>query len=305
MTWTSSIQFVDGWIYAFHMPLFFFLSGLILFRSVEKHWGAFASDRFRKIAYPYVVWSIITVLIKAALGDITNHPYTLSDLNLILYKPIDQFWFLYVLLFLSLIVSALLKLGAKPWLIFVMAVLLYPGVLPISYGWGVLGQASLYAVYLTLGVIVGWGRDLRTISRIHVGWLVIFVGGGLLVTSLGGFSELPYRHALTPVLAISGTAAMVALAALADMAKLDAAIRFLGRYTLEIYVVHTIASAGLRIALLKLAHVSAPAPHLLFGTLAGLYVPIALMLVLDRVGFRIGFILPKSKPAPIPFNSKI
>src|SRR4051812_17314369 len=33
MTWTPVTRFVDAWIYAFHMPLFFVLSGFFLVRS--------------------------------------------------------------------------------------------------------------------------------------------------------------------------------------------------------------------------------------------------------------------------------
>jgi peptidoglycan/LPS O-acetylase OafA/YrhL len=152
----------------------------------------------------------------------------------------------------------------------------------------------LFAIYLALGVVAASCRDLQSLSRIHVGWLALFVVAGLTASSLGGLPEFPYPYAFEPIFAVSGTVAVVALALLSGIAKLDTPIQFLGRYSLEIYVVHTIASAAVRIALLKIAHVSAPAPHLVLGTLAGLYIPIALVLIFNRVGFRFGFTLPKS-----------
>jgi fucose 4-O-acetylase-like acetyltransferase len=296
MTWTPFTRFIDAWIYAFHMPLFFFLSGLFLSRSTEKPWGAFVSDKLRTIAYPYFIWSVITVVIKAPLGQIANRPYDFSDLPLILYAPIGQYWFLYVLFILLMVIAALLKLGMTPWIIFALAILFYPGLLPISMYWWVLAVAREMAIYTTLGVVVGRDRDLRTISGFHVGWLALAVAAGLTVASFAGSSELPYRAAFQPVFGMSGTAAVVALAVLTNKAKLDAAIQFLGRYSLEIYVVHTIASSSARVLLLKFAHVSAPAPHLVLGTLAGLYVPIGMVLLFDRVGFRYAFTLPKYAP---------
>jgi hypothetical protein len=104
------------------------------------------------------------------------------------------------------------------------------------------------------------------------------VGTDPNVRIVGGVVKLPYRHAFEPALAVSGTVAVVALALLTDKAKLAAAIQFLA---LEIYLIHTIASAGVRITLHKFAHVSAPAPHLVLGTLAGLYVPIAVVLLTE------------------------
>src|SRR5208282_5215739 len=88
---TPIVRFVDEWIYAFHMPLFFFLSGLFLFRSTAKPWLEFVSDKLRSIAYPYFLWSVITLIFKAALGGVVNHPFDLRDFPQILYQPIDQF----------------------------------------------------------------------------------------------------------------------------------------------------------------------------------------------------------------------
>ena len=292
MPWTAPTRFIDSWIYTFHMPLFFFLSGLFLVRSLNRPWGVFALDKIRTIAYPYFVWSTITVILKAALGELPNRPSGLSDLLLIIYHPIAQYWFLYVLFILLLSISALLRFGVRPWLVFGLGILVYPGVFPISYWWDVLLATREFAIYVALGVLIGWDRDYRAISRIHIGWLAGVIVAGFTISSLGGFTYLQDWHALRPALAMSGTAAVVALGILINRVKLDAAIQFLGRYSLEIYVVHTISSAAVRIALDKFAHVSALAPHIVVGVLAGLYMPIVLVLIFQRVGFRFGFTIP-------------
>ena len=108
MNWTPTVQFVEAWIYSFHMPLFFFLSGLFLSRSVGKSsLLEFMSDKVRVVAYPYIVWSTLTVLLKSALGSIPNTPRELSDLFLLAYHPIDQYWFLYILFVLTIIIGVL------------------------------------------------------------------------------------------------------------------------------------------------------------------------------------------------------
>ena len=147
-------------------------------------------------------------------------------------------------------------------------------------------MARLMAVHFALGVFIGSEQHIRMISGTPVRWLAASVTAGLMVSSLAGWTELPYRHAILPacMFAVSGIIAVVALALLTDKAKLGA-IRFLGRYSLEIYLVHTIATAGVRVALIKFAHLSAPAPHLVLGTLAGLYIPIAVALLFEQVGF--------------------
>jgi fucose 4-O-acetylase-like acetyltransferase len=294
LTWTPITHFVDAWIYTFHMPLFFFLSGLFLFRSTQKPWEDFAFDKIRTIAYPCFVWSVITIIIKSALGTTVTHPYALADMPLIFYSPIDQFWFLYALFVLLIVVSGFLKLGASPWAIFGLAFLIYPGLLPIPSG-GVLIEARMEAIYLAIGLIVGVTRDVRTFSSAHVGSLAVCVVGGLIFSLFGGWSELPYRNVFQPVLAVSGIGAVVALALLINKLNVDASIRFLGRHSLEIYLAHPLGSASVRITLVKFAHVSDPASHLILGMLAGLFVPIALVVFFDQIGFRFGFSLPRPK----------
>jgi fucose 4-O-acetylase-like acetyltransferase len=304
--WTPTSFFIDGWIYAFHMPLFFFLSGLFLVRSTEKRWLIFVTEKLRTLAYPYFVWSVITLLIKTPLSGITNRPDGLSDFSLILYKPVEQYWFLYVLFALSLSIAGLLRLGVRPWAVLALSIIIYPGILPISeYGWVVLAMASTCAIYVALGVVVGWRKDLGTISSLPPGRLGFAVLAGLMVSSLGGVPGLPYRYAFEPFLAIAGTSAIVALAVLADTTKLGVGVRLLGRYSLEIYVAHTIASAAVRIALQKFAHVTALAPHLILGTLVGLYLPIAIAIIFDRIGFRYGFTLAPVRKAQVPLDPKL
>src|SRR5437868_1027054 len=89
------------------------------------------------------------------------------------------------------------------------------------------------------------------ISGIRIGWLTAAVVVGLMVASLAGLPELPYRNALQPAFAVGGTFAVVALAILTEKVKFASAVQFLGRHALEIYLVHTVASGGMRIALVK------------------------------------------------------
>jgi peptidoglycan/LPS O-acetylase OafA/YrhL len=196
-----------------------------------------------------------------------------------------------------MVTSAELKLGIQPWVIFVLAIFLYPGLSPVSsFGLGILNMTRLMAVYFTFGVVIGSDRNIRMFSAVPIALLPVLVAAGLMVSSLAGWSGLPYRHTFLPTstFAFAGIIAVVAAALLLDKARLGSAIRFLGRHSLEIYLVHTIAMAGVRVALIKFAGISAPAPHLLLGTFAGLYIPIALVLFFERVDFQFAFTFPRS-----------
>jgi len=307
MEWTLTARYVDAWIYAFHMPLFFFISGLFLSQSAVRSTSGFVWDKVRTIAYPYFVWSLIALFIKAPLGEIVNYPRGLSEFPDIFYRPIEQFWFLYVLFLLTIALGFLLKLGVKPWAILPLACLLYPGILPIPFsGWEPLEQIRYDAIYLALGIIVGGGRLFSLMTKVRATSIAgIAAIGFLIVSSLAVFLEVPHPRALDVILALGGTVGVVALSLLTNRAKIDPVIRFLGRHSLEIFVAHAMVSAAIRIMLQKIAHVASPAPYLVFCTLAGLYIPALVAIGLQRVGVSWLFFLPKrSEPKNVRYAVK-
>jgi fucose 4-O-acetylase-like acetyltransferase len=114
-------------LYSFHMPLFFFLSGLFLIPSISKR-GALhtVSSKVDSVVYPYVVWSILQGTIQVLLSKFTN-----SDTSLVsvfqLWTPKGQFWFLYILFFSFVLSSLLIRFVSDRFLelVLVAALLLY------------------------------------------------------------------------------------------------------------------------------------------------------------------------------------
>ena len=72
---------LDGLIYAFHMPAFFFVSGIFVHASIAKRGPArFTVERLRTLIYPYFLWSIIAMLAVRALQRFTiQRPLTLKQ----------------------------------------------------------------------------------------------------------------------------------------------------------------------------------------------------------------------------------
>jgi len=177
-------------------------------------------------------------------------------------------------------------------MIIVLSIIFYLAPSPLHCS--VLIEARIFAIYFALGLFVGRNSDLRKLLPERKDSLVTIVVVGLFIASLGGLVDLPYSYTLQPLLTIAGVVAVLAGSVLLVRHAIDAPIGFLGRHSLEIYLVHTIALAGVRITLQHGAHVSSPIVHLVLGTLAGIYMPIVLLLVLDRVGFRYAFVIPRS-----------
>jgi fucose 4-O-acetylase-like acetyltransferase len=291
---TAAISFADAWIYSFHMPMFFFLSGLFLFRSATRMtFKRFAADKIRTIAYPYFVWSIIVVLLKSLSSDLPNKPRGPDDLLTIPIEPIEQFWFLYVLFILVMLFGFLFALGAKPWMTVALAALLHPAVIPYLSNWSIMNEARGSAIYIALGALVGQSGYFKEPSGKPFALALVAIAGlafpALVVWSGSGGKWIP-------ALAISGTIGIAAASMLIHgFDKIMRATNYMGRNTLEIYVSHTIFSAAARIILLGLS-VQSSILHLAAGTIAGIAGPLAIAFLFKMANFRFGFTFPKANP---------
>ncbi len=168
------------WIYAFHMPLFFFLSGMLSERSVRKPFGEVLSSRVRAIAWPYVVWSLFQESLRELTGISRG---SASDWWRILYKPMMQFWFLYVLFFLSLAYYGLRRLGVPRIGVLAIAAVLHAGHLSTEVpvmSW-VYHEFCKHGLYLAAGAFVAEWFEHRTIPVASARLRLIAAAAGYLL----------------------------------------------------------------------------------------------------------------------------
>ena len=297
---STAVSAIDQWIYAFHMPLFFFLSGLFIHRSTSKPLIDFVVDKLKVIGYPYVVWSLLGGFFQAMASRYTTSKVSFADLWQIVYHPPLQFWFLYVLFIIVLAYAVAHKLRVPPVLFLILSIVFYylPGYVRLG-DWGVLYLFKYNAIYLALGVLVGSGRAMSGLQRIKTQTLLIVTGCGFLAVGLAVWFNLAEELLLKPEVALFGIVASVALAILLERFNVTCFVEQWGRSSLEIYVAHTIASAILRIVLQKVCGFKEPIAHLVVGTAVGIYAPIALKTICHRIGFRYMFTLRSNRQGKV------
>ncbi len=289
-------QFVDDWIYSFHMPLFFFVSGLFAERSAAKGPTQFVSDKLRTIAYPYVVWAVLQTSIQAALSGHTNNPTRWQDVAVIWYVPPMQFWFLYALFVCFLLFLALRQLGVGSWGLVAASAALAVIQAQVGLGpWGVLYQVGSFLPYFALGaashVAVG-----NVLAQSGSGAKAFAAAGGYALLVLAVLSDHTHYLHHMPV-ALLSIAATLAFADLLSRRRIFGWVGGWGRASLPIFLAHTLSSAGFRIALQRLAHVNDPAVHFVGGVAAGVYGPVLLGEAAYSIGLRYLFSWP-SKMVP-------
>lgn len=279
----------DSMIYSFHMPLFFFLSGLFVEESLRKR-GAkdYVIDKFLRIAYPYIVWSILQVSVEIIFADQTQKGASLENLFAISYRPWGQFWFLYVLLLMHIIYTALNIFGKYThFILVIISVYLYFS--PIQIGFMSIANFCMFFIFFTSGILFKtFFMNMEKINQTP--WLGVTLVITLFISTLYAFTNLiePTRLAdrshifyfLT--FSILGIFAFSTLSQYLAYKNIFSFFQILGRYSLQIYLVHMLAGVGIRMVLLYGLGVENWIIHIISGVTFAVIIPIMLQIVSDQ-----------------------
>jgi len=278
---------VDSVIYSFHMPLFFFLSGLFFLQSLRRRGPAcLTANKIDTILYPYVLWSLIQGLTEVALSEYTTRSTTLSEV-LSLWDPRVQFWFLYALLLVVLTAILVYRSEARSLL---AAVLVASAVAYVYQDRIPSALHSDYVVknffFFALGVWFSTVKDqmLRNPAPWAAAGVIAFVAAqyvfhvelGLVYADKGAASLLV---ATVSILAVASVSMFLAR----TPARWVLAV---GGASMAIYVMHILAGSGVRIILARLFGVQDAAVHLMAGCLAGVLLPMLVLRLAARLGVR-------------------
>lgn len=266
---------IDYPLYTFHMPLFFLLSGLHVFMSLEKGYRHFLSSKFFSIVIPYFVWSIIQGTAQIVMSGSTNHPLSFSDWPQLFYAPIGQFWFLYALLVWQLIALACHRV--KPAL-FVIAI--------AAFVLGCLRTDDFLSLVMKMGIFFAAGAAIgpeleKYVARIaKPGFFVIccsvFVISLYLIWGSAPFYSIPALPA-----AITGLCAVLMVSFWLNRSIARIAMVVCGRHSMHIYVMHILAAAGIRIAMEKAGFHNAYV-YLVVGTVFGVLLPLGVSPLIEK-----------------------
>ncbi|MEM8638197.1 MAG: acyltransferase [Cyanobacteria bacterium P01_G01_bin.54] len=277
---------LDQWIYAFHMSLFFFLSGLFVQSSLRKSTRSLMVQRLKRMVYPYFLWSLMQGTLKIILPQQSNDSVTISNLLDIFHTPLDQFWFLYVL-FLLLAIHTVCNKFIIPNTLFLgitaLLTVIYVNQLPFG-DWGVFYILARYILSFAAGVYLGVQKMSHLQSLKSPLLLAIaLLTGAILTIGVGfGFSE---NQLMSYPLAACGVLMAISIAMM--LVRLDRLGRLVifGKYSLQIYLAHVLIIAAGRILVLKLFGYTDVYVHTILGLLIGIYVPLWLQEICQKYKF--------------------
>lgn len=243
-------QFITLYIYSFHMPLFFFISGLVNRSSKKHNYKGFATSRSKQLLVPYFFFSFfyltLNTLLGAQVGDI--HSY-INGIKWIIYGtenlPIGPMWFLPCLFVVESIYWWINKYckGNKQ-VIFVSAIALslvhyYLSFFPsIVLPWNIEEACYHYAFYVIGSTVQEREMKFASTANIYIllilSWVITQANpGGVLNTGINFITYI-----LQNVCAILGILLAMAFAMSVRESAFASTVKYLGRNSIVIYLTH-------------------------------------------------------------------
>jgi fucose 4-O-acetylase-like acetyltransferase len=302
-------------IYTFHMPLFFFISGYLSRNILTQTTGNFAKSTVISIVVPYIIWSVVFILINVTSSAATNQ-LKLVDVERILLPQtaVSVYWFFYCMFLVRLAYFLIGK--ARSTLVIPLAACFFvmylfdflvqqfsPAMTAGEFAEGFFQKMLMGGAFFGAGLIAALKTnvfDLTVSPRL----LGIWFAGWIAVTI--AIVQRPGLVALAPFAACLGVACFVSLAYNNDVKghiKIPL-LSFIGKASIAIYVSHVIAAAATRVVLIKFG-VTDGSIHVLLGTASGIFFPSCLFIMANFLGVAPFVGLGKNMKNLLPFSSRI
>jgi len=271
--------FLLKYIYAFHMPLFFIVSGYLFQPSRYENANAFLRRRVRTLVVPYLIFSLITYTFWAAktvvrsgaripisdfLLPLLGIPVSSNGLIFMAHNP--PLWFLTCLFvvetFFYILFSGLKKRhtsAAALWLILAVSGILgylLRQFVPFRFPWG-LDTSFTVLIFYGAGFLLRGSVD--RLMNILASTQQLLLAAALLVLCAGSaaandFVNLVYNRMGQPLLFYAaGFAGTLGLSLLSQTIRANRWLRMIGSNTLLVLAFHiptaTIAAVVLRVVL--------------------------------------------------------
>jgi uncharacterized membrane protein YcfT len=287
----------EGWMHAavafakpFRMPDFFLISGLFLYRVIDRDWSDYLDRKVMHFVYFYVLWVTIQFAFKAPMfaGEAGWHGVVLKYFEAFI-EPFGTLWFIYLLPIFFVVVK--LTCGAPPLAIWLVGAALE--IAPIATGWTLVDEFASRFVYFYTGYLFAHrifvfadGVQARPGSAVLALLVWAFVNGAFV---MAGYADVPL---VSLGLGLVGAAAVVAVAALMAKADLFSSLRYCGRQSIVIYLAFFLPMAATRMALLKTGIITDIGTISLLVTLAGVIGALMWYLMVRNTPFRFLFERP-------------
>ena len=262
------------WIYSFHMPLFFFISGFLYahtnndFMTIKK--GAFLMKKIKRLLVPYIVLGSIIWIIKFMLSNLShaNREFSVENFLLMFVSPqmlnstLGYLWYLFSLFMVFVVMLTLIQLRCNMkmvrWCVIVIVIcwgiyIMTPRIEVFCFS-----NICWYIPFFVIGILFKkYEKSVQNLlsSSLVVEAIVLF---GLLTLFFNfcdfGWSPM-YSFVVNVLCAVTGLFFSISLCAF--FLKFDFVrnkILFFSKYTYSIYLLSWFAQYGTQFIFLNILH---------------------------------------------------
>jgi exopolysaccharide production protein ExoZ len=246
--------FIHAIITAFHMPLFFFLSGFVFRRKFEsmitfRDRFKVVGNKLKRLMIPYVVLALVTLALKEVFSSYAYHKFDVNDIWKIFIgkTPNGGLWFLWALFVITLIFLFFNKIKSYMLVgVFWILYLFQNNELVVSLR---LNPIFTYGIYFAIGILFAQNyfmiapfiksRKKMLLSLTWITFLLVFTGNYYIL----------YNLALNFMIDLLGIFAclITAICICSRNNKIYAGISVLGTYSYDIYLLSYFVQIPIRV----------------------------------------------------------
>ena len=293
ITWNYNLYFyIDIIIYIFHMPLFMCMSGYLYGKytkiNSKEDYFKFSKKKIINLAIPYFVFYALYVFLNMIFSSSVNSQKGIQDLLNCFTNPISPFWFLYALLFIFLFTPILEKVCKKNLKNTTLLFIIFH-IINIFFKTNIyfIDRFLQYGLFFYIGVILSKKELKKVKTKTLLINIAVYIAISIAYTTAFKNKIIDDRilSIIKSIIAVYGILISVEIFKKAsNYLKNKKIFNLVSKYTFQIYLMHTIFSAGVRIALIKIG-IENFYIHFILGLFLGIIGPMIIAKILEATKY--------------------
>jgi fucose 4-O-acetylase-like acetyltransferase len=292
---TDIFYWFDQTIYLFHVPLFFICSGY-LYQTYSKVnsfslWKTNCLKKLLDLGIPFLTFATITWALKTVFSSQVNSEVGSLHYSLFV-DPLPPYWFLLCLLIMFFITPTFEKTSTKVCLLAVALFFRFSIFIFASTKIPVINQLLYNYFWFILGINLT-GFDLNSLFKkkytlsAALALFLLFAGGSVLI-----YVQSINNEVITFVLGLMACISVIFIIGSIYSSNMQTKLfGFFAKYTMPIFLMHTIFAATLRAVLLKLS-ITNSAIHIVAGLIISFAGPIIAAIIMNKTIYLEFFLYP-------------